>query len=434
MLGTARRAASVASLVLLALGVVACSGDPSSTEPGGAQDAAADSSPKADATTGASAPDGGGNDASADASKDVAPKDGASDAPPDGSSSDASSGCVDVTVSTVTPMSIDSQKVVFRGDVSPDVRFTLVLNRSPTPAVGTYSLDSLPVLTDAGTGIGVARLLLLTQQAASVGGQLELLAVSTPIDLLVQARLTDLELREINPTTNVLVPGGKCFHIARIDIDTRAKPGTPCTTALGCAQYEVCDPVTLECGPSHCAGDPPCPANTTCWEQSGVGGATYACYPTCVPFATPCASGFACMPLSPADQGRCVRVGTAKTGDPCSSSETSTGCAKSGEICGAGRCAEQCDTFASEPGCAAHQRCQGTCGDPLSIANVEIGKECPNLGLSYPCGDDGKAYRGTCGRPAPLGTGRCLRRCRPTKTDCPAGQLCSGTIDGYVCK
>ncbi|MEZ4220440.1 MAG: hypothetical protein R3B13_05870 [Polyangiaceae bacterium] len=206
-----------------------------------------------------------------------------------------------------------------------------------------------------------------------------------------------------------------------------------CQNAEECANPAtmVCSPTTQKCTAGECTAQTTCPNNQACLAQvaSAVVG---ACYPPCTPYAssTGCTSGSDCVPyLFDASEGACFKQGTTADGAQCTDTDLGTGCVKD-SLCvrdaGVRVCRRQCNFFASSPACVASQRCAlgGVCiaegGD-----SAAIGAACSVSSIAGEiCGNDGKAWRGTC---QDVGSGlRCYKVCRTsTASDCSAGQTCS---------
>ncbi len=193
----------------------------------------------------------------------------------------------------------------------------------------------------------------------------------------------------------------------------------------------ICSPTTLKCEAGQCTANSQCGTNQACLGQvaSPVVG---ACYPKCTPYASSsgCTSTKDCVPyLLDGSEGACFAKGTTADGATCTDTDVGTGCV-AGSICvrdsGVRVCRRQCNYFASSPACVASQRCAlgGVCiaegGDAAAV-----GAACSSSSAAGEiCGNDGKAWRGTC---QDIGSGlRCYKVCRTsTASDCSGSQTCS---------
>jgi hypothetical protein len=159
-----------------------------------------------------------------------------------------------------------------------------------------------------------------------------------------------------------------------------------------------------------------------------------ACYHACIPFTSSCGAGQDCLSLAGDDSiGACFATGTVKTGDACTPSDTASGC-QPGDACildqGSTVCRQRCNYFASSPGCNVAERCAygGVCSAE-SGDSAAIGQACSSSSQSGErCGNDGKAWRGACSGPGAA----CVKVCRTSKNDCPAGQACLDTAEPGV--
>jgi len=211
-------------------------------------------------------------------------------------------------------------------------------------------------------------------------------------------------------------------------------------TVGGCANAEdcsnpatmICDPKTLTCQAGQCTGTQACSnTNDICVAQvsSPVVG---ACYPKCKPYntSTGCSGTQECLSVYlDGSEGACFTRGTAADGQACTTSDVGTGCA-AGAVCvrdtGSYFCRKLCNFFASSPACVASQRCAlgGVCiaegGD-----SAAIGQACSTSSVAgESCGNDGKAWRGTCQNVSGSGL-TCLKICRTSvTTDCASGKTC----------
>ncbi len=208
---------------------------------------------------------------------------------------------------------------------------------------------------------------------------------------------------------------------------------TGCQNAEECSNPAtmICNPKTFQCQAGQCTATSQCPNNEACLGQV-PSAAVGACYPQCTPYATGtgCASTHDCVPyLLDGTEGACFQKGTTADGAACADTDVGTGCV-AGSICvrdsGVRVCRRQCNFFASSPACVASQRCAlgGVCiaegGDAAALgAACSVASAAGEI-----CGNDGKAWRGTC---QDLGSGlRCYKVCRTSvSADCTSSQTCS---------
>lgn len=208
--------------------------------------------------------------------------------------------------------------------------------------------------------------------------------------------------------------------------DASVQRSDTCRNADECSLINplVCDPRRLACGPAECTGAVgECPDGQDCFAQ-GSRLARGACYTTCSPGSSSCSAGLDCVSTSPdGAAGVCMWQDEAAEGDPCASSDVSTGCGPDlrctpdteGAVC-----RHACDFFSSAPSCPDGQRCSmsGTCVARPGT-DVPIGASCGLLAeMGALCGDDGSAWRGAC---TDVGGSRiCAMLCRTTASDCGA--------------
>jgi hypothetical protein len=240
-------------------------------------------------------------------------------------------------------------------------------------------------------------------------------------------------------------PKGACFTIGDTTFDTRAPLGMACTQHTQCGTTKVCSIASRTCAASECTqGGTGCTSGEFCdMARSPVG----FCARACSPF-TPCPAGYGC------ETGICKHVGTAVLGAMCvppADDRVVQGCA-AGLLCmtsGVGgssaKCVPACDPFATNPGCAASERCNfdGFCGPPQTSSAAALDQSCvvPPAPVfpqptTAPCADDGKAYRGICASEGAVGA-MCRRVCRPTGPPCAGGKSCMPVVsllDTYVCR
>jgi hypothetical protein len=156
-----------------------------------------------------------------------------------------------------------------------------------------------------------------------------------------------------------------------------------------------------------------------------------ACYPKCTPYTTGtgCSTSQECLTVSlDGTEGACFAKGTTGDGQACTSTDVGTGCV-AGHVCirdvGNYVCRKICDFFTSSPGCSLNQRCAlgGVCSAE-SGDSAAIGSACSTSSVAgEACGNDGKAWRGTCQDVSSVLT--CLKICRTSTTsDCASGQTC----------
>src|SRR5262249_16027888 len=156
-----------------------------------------------------------------------------------------------------------------------------------------------------------------------------------------------------------------------------------CSDAEDCSNPAtmVCDPNTLKCGAGECTGTQACPTGEICLAQvpqPAVG----ACYTSCKPFTTgACGTGKDCVAVNlDLTDGAWFNSGTKGEGVACTVSDTNTGC-KLGYLCvrdvGSYVCRQDCNYFASSPGCLLQQRCVigGVCSAE-SGDSATIGAKC----------------------------------------------------------
>jgi len=192
----------------------------------------------------------------------------------------------------------------------------------------------------------------------------------------------------------------------------------------------VCDPDTFKCGAGQCTGSQACPTGEICLGQVSkpvVG----ACYTACKPYTTgACSGNRECLSVQlDGSEGACVTRGIKTEGQACTPADVFTSCV-AGHFCvrdlGTNVCRQLCNYFTSSPGCMLSQRCSlgGVCSAESGDA-AAIGAACSTSSVAgEACGNDGKAWRGTCQTVA--GKLTCLKVCRPAVTaDCPSGKVCS---------
>ncbi|MFO0569651.1 MAG: hypothetical protein U0263_28640 [Polyangiaceae bacterium] len=154
-----------------------------------------------------------------------------------------------------------------------------------------------------------------------------------------------------------------------------------------------------------------------------------ACYASCTPYSASCTGNRECVSTAlDGTEGACFNRDTKAEGAACTVSDTNSGCA-TGHFCvrdlGTYVCRKLCNYFTSSPGCALAQRCVvgGVCSAE-SGDSAAIGATCSVASVAgESCGNDGKAWRGTCQTVGSTLT--CLKVCRTSVTaDCPAGKSC----------
>jgi hypothetical protein len=214
--------------------------------------------------------------------------------------------------------------------------------------------------------------------------------------------------------------------------------GTTCNDIQACSdkQTMVCSPTSQTCVVGECGEGKACPsAEAICVGQ--ISSPTIgACYSSCEAYTgTACGSGKECVPLGlDGGKGVCFGQGSAKDGESCASSKTSlsTGCAAGLRCVNEGMtsvCHQQCNLFATEPGCKGQQRCTlgGHCSSDPTGHLSPLGTVCPPTATSGDrCGNDGKAWRGLCidDDQSPATAMLCMSLCRLNSDDCYSWEQC----------
>ena len=209
-----------------------------------------------------------------------------------------------------------------------------------------------------------------------------------------------------------------------------------CGEAYECPEMNGCDPATGSCVPA-CGGkvfdqgsqrplEPvvPCPDDQICVEQYL---STYtsagACFTPCETGV--CPEGFSCV------ASLCRRAGDGGPGEACEGGSTWTSC-RPDTLCFQGECRERCDYWSADPGCPAREACWnglalGGADDSMCITpdssvsgtdEAAVGEPCAEDHAYRDCGNDGKAWRGSCDTPCPFGCSDC------TGPNCGPAPLC----------
>ncbi len=218
---------------------------------------------------------------------------------------------------------------------------------------------------------------------------------------------------------------------------TGGSTGDGCASAADCPRGLLCDPDTRTCVEVECDENQACPAGEVCITQTSAtnGG---VCYEQCTPFAGECSGDRECYPLTYDNaDGICLERGPAGACDANFTSLVSTGC-DAGQRCAlgdyGGQCLQQCDFFASDPGCPSGTRCtvEGLCAD-LSVDGSAAGEACSATAKEADfCGATGGRVAGTCLEPPDDSGLSCLPFCRTSGMDCGGGShFCAITDENF---
>lgn len=209
---------------------------------------------------------------------------------------------------------------------------------------------------------------------------------------------------------------------------------TGCTSAEQCSSPAtmICNPKTLTCQAGQCTATQACASSSDICLGQVTSPTVGACYPSCTPYlsTTGCSASQECVNVYlDGSKGACYAQGTTADGQTCVESDVSTSCV-AGSVCVRDQslwvCRKQCSFFSASPTCPTSQRCVlgGVCIAETGDA-AAVGQPCASGSAAGDlCGNDGKAWRGTC---QTVGTTlSCAKICRTSVTaDCTGGKTCS---------